>query len=415
MPGRRPVRDTHYLVPPPYLKKLSLWLATASAVAILISVPASEILLALAIGVLLLSGLPLRWPRIAIPLGLFLAWTLLSLAFSPDPKGGLPQVNKMFVFVTMLTIFSSVRMLGEAWCLIWAWAGVGTVTAAVGVVQFIHKWLQAVAQHRDFYHFYLDQRITGFQNHWMTFSGQELYLLLMAVSLLLFGPYVKKRLWIWLLCASTTGTALILSDTRSAWIAAVIAGVYLLWMWKRVAVLSVPVLLVVAFLAAPASLRERATSILHPEAGTDSNSHREIVWLTGWEMIKAHPVFGVGPEEISKKEIFFAYLPKDIPLPLPPGFYQHLHSIYIHYAAERGIPAALFLTGALIMAFVDFQRALKKLPPGRSERRFVLHWASATVIGTMIVGAMDLNLGLTAELTMFLVVMSLGYRAASSE
>ena len=409
------VRDTHYLVPPPFFKKLSLWLATASAVAILISVPASEISLALAIGVLLLSGLPLRWPRIAIPLALFLGWTLLSLAFSPDPKGGLPQVNKMFVFATMLTIFSSVRELRQAWCLIWAWVGVGTVTAGVGVVQFIHKWLQAAAQHRDFYHFYIDQRITGLQNHWMTFSGQELYLLLMAVSLLLFGPWAKKRLWMWVLCGLMTGAALILSDTRSAWIAAVIAGVYLLWMWKRVAVLSVPVLLVVAFLAAPASLRERANSILHPEPRTDSNSHRMIVWRTGWEMIKAHPVFGVGPEEISKDEVFFAYLPKDIPLPLPPGFYKHLHSIYIHYAAERGIPAALFLTGALILAFVDFQHALGKLPPGRSDRRFVLQWASATVIGTMVVGVADLNLGLTAELTMFLVVVSLGYRAAFSE
>ena len=399
------------MVPPPFLKKLSLWLAIASAVAILISVPVSEIFLALATGVLLLSGLPLRWPRIAIPLALFLGWTLLSLAFSPDPKGGLPQVNKMFVFATMLTIFSSVRELRQAWCLIWAWVGVGTVTAGVGVVQFIHKWLQAVALHRDFYHFYLDQRITGFQNHWQTFSGQELYLLLMMVAYLLFASDGKKRRWIWILCALLVCAALILSDTRAPWIAAVIAGVYLLWMWKRVAVLSVPVLLVVAFVVAPSSLRERANSILHPEKGTDSNTHREIVWVTGWEMIKAHPVFGVGPEEISKKQVFFAYLPKDVPLPLPPGYYQHLHSIYIHYAAERGVPAALFLTGALVMAFVDFQRALKKLPPGRSERRFVLHWASATVIGTMVVGVTDLNLGLTAELMMFLVVMSLGYRA----
>lgn len=405
------MRDTHYLVPPPFLKKLSLWLATASAVAILISVPASEIFLALAIGVLLLSGLPLRWPRIAIPLALFLGWTLLSLAFSPDPKGGLPQVNKMFVFATMLTIFSSVRELREAWCLIWAWVGVGTVAAGVGVVQFIHKWLQAVALHRDFYHFYLDQRITGFQNHWQTFSGQELYLLLMMAAYLLFASDAKKRRWLLLPCALLVGVALIESFTRAPWIAAVIAGLYLLWSWKRWTVLCLPVLLVLLFIAAPKSLKERVWSNIHPEAGTDSNEHREIVWHTGWEMIKAHPIFGVGPEEISKDEVFFAYLPKDIPLPLPPGYYQHLHSIYIHYAAERGIPAALFLTGALVMGFVDFQRALRKLPPGRSDRRFILHWASATVIGTMVVGVTDLNLGLTAELMMFLVVVSLGYRA----
>jgi O-antigen ligase len=407
------VRDTDCLVPPPLLKKLGLWLATAAAVTILVSIALSQILLALAIGILLLSGQPLRWPRIAIPLGLFLIWTLLSLVFSPDPAHGLPQVNKMFVFATMLTVYSSVRTLQEVRFLVLSLVGAGTLTAFLGIWQFAHKWLQSVALHRDFYHFYIDQRITGFQNHWMTFSGQELFLLLMLASFLLFGPREKKTAWLWLFAAAVVGAALILSDTRSVWVAAFIAGIYLLWVWKRWAVLLMPLLLVLALLAAPASLRQRANSIFHPEANTDSNEHRLIVWRTGWEMIKAHPIFGLGPEEISKEKNFYAYLPKDIPLPLPPGYYQHLHSIYIHYAAERGIPAALFLTGALLMALYDFHRALRPLPPGRSYRRFLLHWASATVIGAMVAGVADLNLGLTDELTMFLVVMCLGYWAAA--
>lgn len=409
------MRDTERLVPPPFLKKLSLWLATASAIAILVSIAISQILLALAIGVLLLSGLRLRWPRIALPLALFLVWTLLSLAFSPDPRGGLPQVNKMFVFATMLTVYSSVRTLSEVRFLVLSWVGVGTVTAGLGLYQFARKWLQAAAQHRDFYHYYLDQRITGFQNHWMTFSGQQLYLLLMMISFLLFGKDLRKNVRIWLPCATLIGAALVLSFTRSVLIAAVIGGIYLLWEWKRRTVFYVPVVLIAAFLVAPASVKQRATSLLHPETNTDSNEHRFIVWRTGWEMIKAHPVFGLGPEEISKPRNFYAYLPKDVPLPLPPGYYQHLHNIYIHYAAERGVPAALFLTGALLLAFFDFRRALKTLPPGRSDRRFILYWASATVIGTMVVGIGDLNLGLTDELIVFLVVMSLGYTAAEPE
>ncbi len=399
------------MVPPPFLTKLSVWLSTAAAVTILIGIAISQVSLALAIAVLLLSGLPLRWPRIAIPLALFLLWTLLSLAFSPDPRNGIPQVNKIFVFLTMLTIFSSIRAVKEVRFLVVSWVAVGTGTATVGIYQFIHKWRDAIALHRDFYHFYLDKRITGFQDHWMTFSGQQLYLLLMLVAFLMFGPAVKKMTWMWLPCAVVVCTALVLSDTRVVWIAAVIAGSYLLWGWKRRLVLAVPFLLVFAFLIAPASLRQRVTSIWHPEANTDSNSHRTIVWRTGWEMIKAHPLLGMGPEEISKDANFYAYLPKDIPLPLPPGFYKHLHSIYIHYAAERGIPAALFLTGALVMAFFDFRRALAKLPPGRSYQKFVLYWASAVVIGTMVVGVADLNLGLSDVLTMFLVVMCLGYWA----
>lgn len=401
------------MVPPPFLKTLSLWLAAAAAATILLSIAVSQILLGLAVGVLLLSGLPLRWPRIAIPLGLFLAWTLLSLAFSPDPANGLTQVRKMPVFLTMLTVYSSILTLGEIKVLVLSWVGVGTVTAGLGIFQFVRKWAQAIAQHRDFYDFYIDQRITGFQSHWMTFSGQELFLLLMLVAFLLFGPNLRKNAWICLPCALVIGTVLILSFTRGVIGAAVIAGLYLLWTWKRSSVLAMPVLLLIVFFAAPPSLKlkQRVTSLWAPQKKTDSNEHRFIVWRTGWEMIKAHPVFGVGPEEISKDQVFQAYLPKDIPRPLPPGDYLHLHSIYIHYAAERGIPAALFLTGALLMALLDFQRALRTLPPGRSDRRFLLQWASASVIGTMVVGITDLNLGLSPELTMFLVVMCLGYWA----
>jgi putative inorganic carbon (HCO3(-)) transporter len=403
--------DTHYLVPPPFLKTLSLWLATAAAVTILVSIAVSQILLGLAIGVLLLSGLPLRWPRIAIPLGLFLAWTLLSLAFSPDPVYGLTQVRKMPVFLTMLTVYSSVLTLAEIRFLALSWVGVGTITASLGIFQYARVRVQAFVEHRDFYHLYLDHRMTGFQSHWMTFSGQELFLLLMLGAFLLFGPVIRKTLWICLPCAIIIGTALILSQTRGVWGAAVVAGVYLLWVWKRLAVFAMPLALLVVFFAGPRDIKQRVTSLWAPEQKTDSNEHRFIVWRTGWEMIKAHPVFGVGPEEISKDQVFQTYLPKDIPRPLPPGDYLHLHSIYIHYAAERGIPAAVFLTGGLLMAFFDFQRALKSLPPDRSDRRFLLHWASASVIGTMVVGVTDLNLGLSPELTMFLVVMCLGYWA----
>jgi putative inorganic carbon (hco3(-)) transporter len=407
------MRDTERLVPPPFLKKLSLWFAAAAAIAILVSIAISQTLLAVAIGILLLSGLPLRWPRIAFPLGLFLIWTFISLAFSPDPASGLTQVRKIFVFLTMLTVFSSVRNLADAKLLVFGWVGVGTYTAGLGIFQFARKWAEARAAHRDFYHFYVADRITGFQDHWMTFSGQELFLLLMLTAYLLFGPDKKIRLRLWLPCALVVGTALVLSNTRSIWIAAIVAGFYLLWEWKRVAALAMPVLVVLTLLVAPAAIQQRAWSLIHPEAQTDSNTHRMIVWRTGWEIIKAHPLLGLGPEEISKPANFYAYLPKDIPRPLPPGYYQHLHSIYIHYAAERGVPAALFLVGALVLAILDFRRALRTIAPGRSYRRFLLQWSIASVIGTMVAGIADLNLGLSDVLTMFLVVVCLGYWAAA--
>ena len=149
-----------------------------------------------------------------------------------------------------------------------------------------------------------------------------------------------------------------------------------------------------------------------PHGETDSNGQRIIVWRTGWQMVKAHPLVGVGPEEIRKAAVFDQYLPADIHHPLPDGNYQHLHNIYIHYAAECGLPAALFLTAALVIALLDFRRALGSLPPGRSNRRFLLQAAVASVLGVMVAGLMEKNLGDTEVLTMFLAIMCLGYIAA---
>jgi O-antigen ligase len=172
------------------------------------------------------------------------------------------------------------------------------------------------------------------------------------------------------------------------------------------------VLLGLSFLVAPDAIQERALSLIRPHGETDSNGHRKIVWRTGWQMIKAHPMVGVGPEEIRKKAVFDTYMPADIHYPLPEGNYQHLHNIYIHYAAECGIPAALFLTAAFLMALIDFRRSLRTLPPGRSDRRFILHAATACILGTMVEGLFEKNLGDTEVLTMFLAIVCLGYLAA---
>lgn len=403
------------LVPSPFLKRLPFWLASASAVAILLSIAVSANLMALALAALLLSGLPLRWPRIAIPLALFLGWTLVALAFSPDPRFGIPSVRKMVVYLMLLIVYSSVRTIAEARWLALAWIGVGTITAGRGLVQFAADVAGAREAHSDFYHFYIADRIRGFMSHWMTFSGQELYILLLVAAFLLFAPNIKRWRWVWVPCALVVGISLILSDTRSIWIAAVVAGFYLLWEWKRWSAIAMPVVLALGLLVAPAEIQERVRSLTQPHGQTDSNGHRFIVWRTGWQMIKAHPLVGVGPEEIRKPAVFYAYLPADIRRPLPEGDYQHLHSIYIHYAAECGLPAALFLTAALLLALVDFRRALRKLPPGRSDRRFLLQAAMACVIGTMVSGIAEKNLGDTEVLTMFLAIVCLGYLAASDK
>jgi O-antigen ligase len=394
--------------PEPLLFRLARWLTFGSAVAILFSIAASQILLALALASLLLSGGRMRLPRIWLPLGLFLLGTLISLALSPDPAAGLPQVRKIFVFTTLLVVFSTLRDMRTIRWLFLSWAGAGTITALRGLVQFGQKVQEAHAQGRGFYEYYIAERITGFTSHWMTFGGQEMFALLMTTAFLFFAGLARKRAWLWLLCAFIMATALLLGFTRSIWLASAAAGIYLIWFWKRALALALPVvLLLIAFLS-PASIRERFTSMLKP-GKLDSNQHRIVTWRTGLEMIRAHPWFGLGPEEIKLQ--FDRYVPPDIPRPLPDGFYGHLHNIYLQYAAERGIPTMLLMLWMLGQILWDCLRRLWRLPPGRGDLKFVLHGAVAVVVATMIAGIFEYNLGDSEVLTMFLVVVGCAYAA----
>jgi putative inorganic carbon (HCO3(-)) transporter len=207
-------------------------------------------------------------------------------------------------------------------------------------------------------------------------------------------------------------TALLLSDTRSVWIATFVALVYLAWSYRKVSVLAVPVLAVAVYWIAPHTIQERVTSIVEPHGTVDSNDFRMVVWRTGLRMIAAHPWLGLGPEVVHKD--FSRWVPPDIPRPLPDGYYGHLHSIYIHYAAERGIPTMLALMWMLGMILYDCGRALGRLAKGRGDARFVLTAAIACVIAILIEGFFELNLGDSEVLTMFLVMTACAYVAVEA-
>jgi O-antigen ligase len=394
-----------------YLFRVARALTFASAATVLVSIAASQILLALALAALLLSGEKLRLPAVWKPIAVFLAGTLISLAFSENPEGGLPQVRKMFVFTMLLMVSSTLRETRILRRLFLLWAGVGTLIGIRALIQFSAKLNEARAAGLPFYEYYIGERITGFMSHWMTFGGQEMFGLLMLAAFVFFAPESRRRLGVWLLCGAIMSSVIILGFTRSIWLATFAGGLYLLWFRKRILVAVVPLLLVAGWFAAPGSVRARAQSMFQPNR-MDSNQHRVVSWRTGWQMIRTHPLVGLGPEEVNRR--FIEFVPEDLGWPLPSGWYGHLHNIYLHYAAERGIPVLLALLWIFGQALWDFAHGLRRLPPKPLDERFLLHGAIAVVIATMVAGFFELNLGDSEVLTMFLVVIASGYNALQS-
>ncbi len=392
------------------LYRVSYYLAFASAVAILLNLTASETLLVLSLLALLASRAKLRLPRIWLPLGLFLVGTLLSLIFSPSPLDGLVQLKKILVYSVLLVIFSTIRDVIAARRLFQSWSVVAAAVALLGVAQFIRKWRQAHVLHVDFYQFYVTDRVTGTMRHWMTFAGQEMIVLLMLLALLLFAHLDRRSIWMWSACAALLGTVLVLNETRTVWLGTAVAGVWLLWWWNRWAAVVGPVVIILLAWLVPGPVHERFVSIFHPQKDVDSNEFRRIARRTGLRMIEAHPLLGIGLDET--KYHFLDYLPPDTPKPLPSGFYQHLHNFYLQFAAERGIPTLLMMIWMLLMIVYDFFRALRRLPPGPGDARFLLHGGIAAVIGIMVSGVFEVNLNDSAVLTVFLIVVACGYVAA---
>jgi len=394
-----------------YTDRAAFYLTCCALVSILFSIAVSQIFLALALAALLLSSSTIRFPPIKLPLALFIAGTIVSLLLSGHLREGTPQIRKFFVFIVLLVVYSTFRNIAEIRTIVLLWAGVAALSGVRSMVQFWQKYQQSQELHRDFYSFYISERITGFMSHWMTFGGQEMIVLLLLASYLFFSTDRRWKLLGWI-CAGVLSLSMILGLTRSIFLLGFPIGLlYLFWYWRRWLVVAAPLAALAVFLMAPGVLRQRVLSIIQPHGQTDSNEHRTVTRITGVRMIRAHPWVGLGPEQV--KYQFDRWVPASIARPLPEGWYGHLHNIYLQYAAERGIPTMLAMMWMIAKILWDFFNTLRgKL--AMPEARFVLHGAIAVILAILAEGFLEYNLGDSEVLTLFLAVVGFGYVARTA-
>ncbi len=385
--------------------RVLLVVAVLAASLIHVSIAASQVLLGIGIILLLVFRQKLQFPPIWIPLAAFFLWTALADVLCPDPWMGRAQIKKFFIFFLIPLIygvFSS--QFSRAYYLLIGWTVTATASGAWAILQYLIKYRNVS------YQAYVGHRITGFESHWMTFSALQLSVLLLLLAHYFFA---ERRFPIWVYGSTLVLTAaILLSGTRSIWLAGVPAVLYLVWFWRPKMTLAVPILLVAIYFVSPATTRERLVSLVQPKEDIDSNRHRVTTFSTGIAMIKTHPWFGIGPEQIRRQ--FDSYVPSDIRRPLPVGYYGHLHNIYLQFAAERGIPGLILLLWIIGMTLRDCRRGLLLLGGRNSEGRFLLHGTVAVTIGILVGGLFEYNLGDSEVLMMFVATISLGHAAIAN-
>jgi O-antigen ligase len=385
-----------------HLKDATRCFTGAAVIAPLFGIALASIFLALALLSLILhAGLTHNWrfssPPIKLPLLLFMGATLVSLAFSPEPLAGRAAINKFWIFLLIPLLASSITPDNLPKILKGLWTA-GSIAAVFSMIQY-----GFVVNKPDGW------RITGFMGHWMTLSGELLLVLLAELACVLFFPLQKKIFGGGGMLLM--GMAILLTMTRSIWIALLASVIFLLWLrfhqWKLVG--GVLVLLLLAGLVMPTTIRQRVRSIWDP--ADPSNYARTAIWKAGIKMIEAHPWIGVGPQRISK--VFYDYHPHPEDR-LRSGFYPiHLHNNLLQFAAERGIPCALAWLWLILKLAWDHWKGFRRALP-QSLEQALRAIGLTTLVAMFIAGQFEFNFGDSEVLILILFLTISPYYASWS-
>lgn len=162
-------------------------------------------------------------------------------------------------------------------------------------------------------------------------------------------------------------SALVATQTRGAWLAAIIAMAVLAAVRRRASLLILPLVMLATWVVGTAEwagvVRQRALSVFRPEvgvAGFESSVIRIGLAEAAWKMFDAHPLTGVGLKNFPTALPLYA--PPELPVSVVMGMNQSLtaiegpHSTYLSLLAETGIVGAVALIGWIVTAFVRTSR-----------------------------------------------------------
>lgn len=351
------------------------------------SIAAAEILLAVAIAGWL-AVVILRRERVAAPvffwpLVAYAAWTLVSVLFSSDRGASLSDSRELLL---LLVVPLAYRLAAgrRALTVLDVIISVGAISAAVGV-----------AQYGILNYDHLGQRPQGTLGHYMTYSGILMLVIGATAARLLFRR--EHRTWPALVMPALL-VALALTFTRSAWVGACVA-VGVLFVLKDFRLLAaLPVVAALFFALAPQAVTSRVYSMFNLNDPT--NRDRVAMMRAGADMIRDHPLAGIGPDMVIRR--YPEYRDASAVEPINP----HLHNVPLQIAAERGLPALAVWLWFIVVVGRDLWRAF------RTERAPALAAAGlAALVSMLSAGLFEYNFGDSEFLVLFLVLITLPFAA----
>jgi putative inorganic carbon (HCO3(-)) transporter len=327
----------------------------------------------------------LRLPLLT-PLAAFYLTSALASATASDPWLSFRALRDIFEPAFFFLLVNHVSGDMRATTLTQVLIGAATLTAVYGL-------LQSIVEGPAF-------RVHGTMSIYMTFAGIMMLSALMALAQLLFRT-PSRWSWGWLGAVLLLTAALVMTQTRGAWMGLGVGGGLILACRHKYWLLVLPLAAAVIFLVAPDSVRARIRSISDPQDVTARE--RLYMWGSGVQIIRDHPWTGVGIHGV--KAVYPSYKH-------PQAVRErraHLHNNLFQIAAERG----LLGLAAWLWIWVAFYRYAWMTFRARGSSA---PWASALIIGSVasvtgfhVAGLFEFTFGDSEVIMVVYFLMALPY------
>jgi O-antigen ligase len=324
----------------------------------------------------------LEAPSFFWPLLGYAAATLLAAGFSRDPVASLTDCKQLLLFSLVPIVYDFARG-GRARTVLTVIITVGAVSAMIGLVQY------AILNYDT------TRRLQGTLSHWMTYSGTLMLVICAAVGRLLYDR--RERAWAAVVMPALVAS-LMLSFTRSAMVGAA-AGVGVLLLLRDLRLVALLPIATAGVLAlSPVQLSDRIYSTF--DMNDPTNRDRVAMLQAGVEMIRDHPLTGVGPEMVGR-----AYPAYRVDNAVQENN-MHLHNVPMQIAAERGLPALALWVWFVAAATLGLRRLFLR------SREPVLAAAALGAMAAMLTaGLFEYNFGDSEFLMLFLILLTLPFAA----
>ena len=369
------------------LDRVTFWLLLGFVAVLQVSIAAANVLLALTfvcwIAGLVRSRIRPSAPPFFLPLAGYALATIISSAFSFEPRTSFVDDKQLLLFMLVPMVFDIARGRRAA-TIVDVLVSIGAASAAYGIIQY------GVLHYDN-----LGKRPEGALSHYMTYSGILMLVVCAAAARLIFGS--RDRLWPALVMPALV-VALALTLTRNAWIgtSAAVAALFLLKDFRLAAL--APFAIAALFFLAPPSVTDRVTSTFSKK---DPTSQDRIAMLEiGSRITRDFPLTGVGPNMVPR--VYARYRPDYAVNPVNP----HLHNVPMQIMAERGIPALLVWSAFIVVLSLGMLRLF------RSGEHLLAATGLAAVVAMLSAGLFEYNFGDSEFLMTFLVLVTLPFAAA---